>query len=140
MLVQGSYFFFFFFNDTATTEIYTLSLHDALPTSRESSRSTGCRPKDFVSPWTLIMRARPRSLEDRPHEVVPDENQDRGEDDRRRRRPRHALGAVADVEPLVGADPRHDDAEREGLPEPRHDVVQIDERLHLPEVCPRREA
>src|SRR5215469_11727987 len=25
-------FFFFFFNDTATTEIYTLSLHDALPT------------------------------------------------------------------------------------------------------------
>src|SRR6478672_6663860 len=27
--------FFFFFNDTATTEIYTLSLHDALPISRE---------------------------------------------------------------------------------------------------------
>src|SRR2546430_8404371 len=26
-------FFFFFFNDTATTEIYTLSLHDALPIS-----------------------------------------------------------------------------------------------------------
>src|SRR5215475_11616733 len=26
------FFFFFFFNDTATTEIYTLSLHDALPT------------------------------------------------------------------------------------------------------------
>src|SRR3990167_5435083 len=26
----------FFFNDTATTEIYTLSLHDALPISRES--------------------------------------------------------------------------------------------------------
>src|SRR5256886_3293265 len=25
------YYFFFFFNDTATTEIYTLSLHDALP-------------------------------------------------------------------------------------------------------------
>src|SRR5438309_12076684 len=25
------YFLFFFFNDTATTEIYTLSLHDALP-------------------------------------------------------------------------------------------------------------
>ena len=25
------YFFIFFFNDTATTEIYTLSLHDALP-------------------------------------------------------------------------------------------------------------
>src|SRR6266513_5747462 len=27
-------FFFFFFNDTATTEIYTLSLHDALPISK----------------------------------------------------------------------------------------------------------
>src|SRR5215467_15050922 len=29
------YFFFFFFNDTATTEIYTLSLHDALPNLRD---------------------------------------------------------------------------------------------------------
>src|SRR5256886_8900330 len=29
--------FFFFFNDTATTEIYTLSLHDALPISPRSS-------------------------------------------------------------------------------------------------------
>src|SRR5215217_3697189 len=28
-----SFMFFFFFNDTATTEIYTLSLHDALPIS-----------------------------------------------------------------------------------------------------------
>src|SRR5260370_27121373 len=31
MIVAYSDFFFFFFNDTATTEIYTLSLHDALP-------------------------------------------------------------------------------------------------------------
>src|SRR5260221_10429379 len=30
--------FFFFFNDTATTEIYTLSLHDALPISRGEER------------------------------------------------------------------------------------------------------
>src|SRR5215813_15423701 len=30
----SSFFFFFFFNDTATTEIYTLSLHDALPIGR----------------------------------------------------------------------------------------------------------
>src|SRR2546429_7786628 len=29
------FFLFFFFNDTATTEIYTLSLHDALPISAE---------------------------------------------------------------------------------------------------------
>src|SRR5260221_11983351 len=33
-------FLFFFFNDTATTEIYTLSLHDALPIYRcDSARS-----------------------------------------------------------------------------------------------------
>src|SRR6202041_3987866 len=32
--------FFFFFNDTATTEIYTLSLHDALPIS--TPISSGC--------------------------------------------------------------------------------------------------
>src|SRR2546429_4369443 len=31
MLRSLHLFFFFFFNDTATTEIYTLSLHDALP-------------------------------------------------------------------------------------------------------------
>src|SRR5256885_16505569 len=34
-------FFFFFFNDTATTEIYTLSLHDALPISRSWCSSNG---------------------------------------------------------------------------------------------------
>src|SRR2546430_7462095 len=31
-------YFFFFFNDTATTEIYTLSLHDALPICSRSRR------------------------------------------------------------------------------------------------------
>src|SRR5690606_42158928 len=30
-ILRLQYFFIFFFNDTATTEIYTLSLHDALP-------------------------------------------------------------------------------------------------------------
>src|SRR2546426_9407108 len=33
ILIFFLFFFFFFFNDTATTEIYTLSLHDALPIS-----------------------------------------------------------------------------------------------------------
>src|SRR2546427_11235169 len=51
-LSYSSSFIFFFFNDTATTEIYTLSLHDALPIScrwrrpraaRGGSRS--CRPR-----------------------------------------------------------------------------------------------
>src|SRR2546427_8281085 len=36
------FFSFFFFNDTATTEIYTLSLHDALPISH--STKSGCCP------------------------------------------------------------------------------------------------
>src|SRR3712207_8480088 len=31
----------FFFNDTATTEIYTLSLHDALPISQQPGRRRG---------------------------------------------------------------------------------------------------
>src|SRR2546430_6507634 len=33
---------FFFFNDTATTEIYTLSLHDALPISAFCSQARSC--------------------------------------------------------------------------------------------------
>src|ERR1022692_3191621 len=41
------FFFFFFFNDTATTEIYTLSLHDALPIYQEIDehlpRQRGCQ-------------------------------------------------------------------------------------------------
>src|SRR6266496_5201415 len=45
-------FFFFFFNDTATTEIYTLSLHDALPISRRSpSTSISPRKKAPASHW-----------------------------------------------------------------------------------------
>src|SRR2546430_11114790 len=40
-------FSFFFFNDTATTEIYTLSLHDALPisSSRRAPRRKRWRPQ-----------------------------------------------------------------------------------------------
>src|SRR5256885_11888038 len=37
--------FFFFFNDTATTEIYTLSLHDALPISRIAAARTMIRKR-----------------------------------------------------------------------------------------------
>ena len=35
--------FFFFFNDTATTEIYTLSLHDALPISHDKAKMNWLR-------------------------------------------------------------------------------------------------
>src|SRR2546422_10004178 len=38
------YHLFFFFNDTATTEIYTLSLHDALPISLDPQVNRICRP------------------------------------------------------------------------------------------------
>src|SRR5271157_6359019 len=46
-------FFFFFFNDTATTEIYTLSLHDALPISQPTkpSRASGM-PSSPPPAWT----------------------------------------------------------------------------------------
>src|SRR5256885_6305126 len=37
------FFFFFFFNDTATTEIYTLSLHDALPILVVQARMSSAR-------------------------------------------------------------------------------------------------
>src|SRR2546429_4461083 len=39
LVLSCSFFIFFFFNDTATTEIYTLSLHDALPIFRAASNS-----------------------------------------------------------------------------------------------------
>src|SRR5256885_5801548 len=47
--------YFFFFNDTATTEIYTLSLHDALPIS-------GARPAHGhrSRPWPRRRGTRPR--------------------------------------------------------------------------------
>src|SRR5271168_5639234 len=62
--------FFFFFNDTATTEIYTLSLHDALPISAGSppGRTRGpVRPalphqrseehtSELQSPYDLVCR------------------------------------------------------------------------------------
>src|SRR5687768_17744700 len=47
-------FFFFFFNDTATTEIYTLSLHDALPICGGYAEH---HHSDRREPW----------LADRPH-------------------------------------------------------------------------
>src|SRR6266566_10076732 len=46
-------FLFFFFNDTATTEIYTLSLHDALPISSSIHFSTSARLR-----WTKCWASR----------------------------------------------------------------------------------
>src|SRR5260221_13413171 len=57
-----SYSLFFFFNDTATTEIYTLSLHDALPISRVLRTRQGGKPRP--SHWDSRCQPRPRSAFD----------------------------------------------------------------------------
>src|SRR5256885_8244425 len=54
------FFIFFFFNDTATTEIYTLSLHDALPIFRSPMNSCrrfateGCKSIS-LSPFLVLV-------------------------------------------------------------------------------------
>src|SRR5256885_8412881 len=62
--------FFFFFNDTATTEIYTLSLHDALPICSITTSSSRSRPGGARSPLSrcamacgTCFRTSPRSEE-----------------------------------------------------------------------------
>src|SRR2546429_6993122 len=57
--------FFFFFNDTATTEIYTLSLHDALPISQFEHAIAVLlgQPASAFSLPVLPLSAPPRSEE-----------------------------------------------------------------------------
>src|SRR5258707_8941890 len=57
MLTFCIFFFFFFFNDTATTEIYTLSLHDALPIWRHTLST---KPSRTVSPYSRRSPTLPR--------------------------------------------------------------------------------
>src|SRR5215813_14352873 len=56
---MGLLFFFFFFNDTATTEIYTLSLHDALPIGLSTEAAA------HLSDWTVCCSCRlpPQTLD-----------------------------------------------------------------------------
>src|SRR2546430_9561273 len=76
---------FFFFNDTATTEIYTLSLHDALPISAGSvARAARGRRPDAQGP------ARPRGA---AHRAAPHVRALRGGPLRVPRAPPPALGA-----------------------------------------------
>src|SRR5258705_5797887 len=63
MTLHSFLFLFFFFNDTATTEIYTLSLHDALPIyhrfcwrSRICAGQTAVRPLVRYSSWIRVGR------------------------------------------------------------------------------------
>src|SRR5256885_10215955 len=55
--------FFFFFNDTATTEIYTLSLHDALPISTCATDSRCRRRRPARSRRAMYCGSRPRAVE-----------------------------------------------------------------------------
>src|SRR5690349_23411677 len=48
-------FFFFFFNDTATTEIYTLSLHDALPISQNGLNQLGTWVPKLVGALIILV-------------------------------------------------------------------------------------
>src|SRR3712207_8354081 len=59
-MLEGDSSVFFFFNDTATTEIYTLSLHDALPISGSTTSATAAaisativppRPIEYRKRW-----------------------------------------------------------------------------------------
>src|SRR5215203_6437825 len=50
--------FFFFFNDTATTEIYTLSLHDALPISRWSPALVGALMSATMVALKIVLHSR----------------------------------------------------------------------------------
>src|SRR3989442_11873722 len=74
------FYIFFFFNNTATTEIYTLSLHDALPISEKSGNFSGQRRFFGPEPGPLARPARRRrralrseehtsELQSRPHLV-----------------------------------------------------------------------
>src|SRR3712207_9309628 len=61
-----SYVCLFFFNDTATTEIYTLSLHDALPIFRPVDAEGTVRPTAHASRPTPSRRGPPSSGPDGP--------------------------------------------------------------------------
>src|SRR5256885_5204209 len=55
--------FFFFFNDTATTEIYTLSLHDALPICQIQSASEYEEMKEFAATAAQQLAALPSTAD-----------------------------------------------------------------------------
>src|SRR2546430_6550819 len=68
---------FFFFNDTATTEIYTLSLHDALPiwqrTPKRPARGVA-GPGDAVVAGRVFSRLRGRRSEEHTSELQSQSN------------------------------------------------------------------
>src|SRR2546430_9124468 len=62
---EGICFFFFFFNDPATTEIYTLPLHDALPICRGRATAATATTLSSLSSGRSLSRRRSLSERDR---------------------------------------------------------------------------
>src|SRR5438309_5566065 len=57
------FYYLFFFNDTATTEIYTLSLHDALPIFRDHRAEHGSQTRVFEIRKDRIVRSEEHTSE-----------------------------------------------------------------------------
>src|SRR2546425_8959863 len=78
--------FYFFFNDTATTEIYTLSLHDALPISKPAAVPQPCHsawksPAGQTPPRRRCRKnARPKSPRRLPTALLWRQRQSRSEE------------------------------------------------------------
>src|SRR5258708_11470817 len=61
---------FFFFNDTATTEIYTLSLHDALPIFNEETDGPPCSPASMQATRRCPSRDRKSTRLNSSHQII----------------------------------------------------------------------
>src|SRR5258708_17026846 len=76
MLTLPLCFFFYFFNDTATTEIYTLSLHDALPISKTCSiagaslRARAPRTERVIGGVRQVKRDRKSTRLNSSHQII----------------------------------------------------------------------
>src|SRR6266480_4235332 len=118
------YLLFFFFNDTATTEIYTLSLHDALPISEEVRRLRLHR----IDPGKL--RRNPLRQQTASG-VAVDLEPARAIDRQRGRRSKPHVSALERNEDLL--------VEPDGQPVRRHLDCDRDARLALERVEPSRD-
>src|SRR2546430_13952062 len=103
---------FFFFNDTATTEIYTLSLHDALPISHRLSRPSVLQDARAVEAEDDQAGGPERHQQRGESPVEPESGGPNGGGDE----PGDAREEAQDHDFL----PRHEDAEHVAPAEPAH--------------------
>src|SRR2546422_1128917 len=102
---------FFFFNDTATTEIYTLSLHDALPISppkREIAARSPCSTVPAPASKNIRSEEHTSELQSRLHLVcrLLLEKKKKGRRDALRQRGSNQHRERSDVEMLGSVSPR----------------------------------